>query len=46
VRRSTSPAGLVRLGTLAASAALAAGVACGRSQGVPDEQLGELVIDH
>ncbi len=35
----------MRLGTLAASVALAAGVACGRSQGVPDEQLGDLVID-
>jgi hypothetical protein len=30
---------------LAALAALAAGAACGRSQGVPDEQLGDLVID-
>jgi hypothetical protein len=34
-----APARLVSL------AALAAGVACGRSQGVPDEQLGDLVID-
>ena len=38
--RGLAPAaGLVYL------AALAAGAACGRSQGVPDEQLGDLVID-
>jgi len=40
VSRGLAPAaGLVCL------AALAAGPACGRSQGVPDEQLGDLVID-
>ena len=39
-RGLASPAGLVSV------AALAAGVACGRSQGVPDEALGELCIEH
>jgi uncharacterized protein (DUF1684 family) len=38
-RGLASPAGIVSL------AALTAGVACGRSQGVSDEQLGELVLD-
>jgi hypothetical protein len=40
-----SLARLARLVSLASLAALAAGAACGRSQGVPDEQLGDLVID-
>jgi len=34
-----------RLASLVSLGALAAGAACGRSQGVPDEQLGDLVID-
>ena len=38
-RGPASPAGLLCL------AALAAGAACGRSSGVPDEQLGDLVLD-
>ncbi len=38
-RGLASPVGLVSV------AALAAGMACGRSQGVPDEQLGDLVLD-
>ncbi len=55
-RALASPAGLARNVRLAAGARFAAGatfaalaagtaLACGRSQGVPDEQLGDLVID-
>jgi len=37
--------GLAPAAGLVCLAALAAGPACGRSQGVPDEQLGDLVVD-
>jgi hypothetical protein len=40
-----SLARLARLVSVVSLGALAAGAACGRSQGVPDEQLGDLVID-